>query len=126
MESLTILKNVFPENSSLENLQNVLEIVKNSNFTNFATNNLVKSIEDAIQKITDDRSQFEEIVFEIAEKYSVKNKQLVDKLTEIENRISKLIESKETLKKSLSEATGKSKNKLLRKLVKKLNLKLIK
>lgn len=112
------IKKRISEDSSLENLQNVLEIVKNSNFTNFVANNLVKSIEDAIQKITDDRSQFEEIVFEIAEKYSVKNKQLVDKLTEIENRISKLIESKETLKKSLSEATGKSKNKLLRKLVK--------
>lgn len=112
------IKKRISEDSSLENLQNVLEIVKNSNFTNFVANNLVKSIEDAIQKITDDRSQFEEIVFEIAEKYSVKNKQLVDKLTEIENRISKLIESKKTLKKSLSEATGKSKNKLLRKLVK--------
>jgi len=118
IEIINDIKKRISEDSSLENLQNVLEIVKNSNFTNFVTNNLVKSIEDAIKKITDDRSQFEEIVFEIAEKYSVKNKQLVDKLTEIENRISKLIESKETLKKSLSEATGKSKNKLLRKLVK--------
>jgi len=112
------IKKRISEDSSLENLQNILEIVKNSNFTNFTTNNLVKSIEDSIKKITDDRSQFEELVFEIAEKYSVKNKQLVDKLTEIENRISKLIESKEALKKSLSDATGKSKNKLLRKLVK--------
>jgi hypothetical protein len=119
-DELTILNNIkqrIIDDGSLENLQNVLEIVKNSNFSNYDVNRVIDSIENSIKKIIDERSQFEEIVFEIAEKYANKNKELSDKLIEIDNRITKLLESKQLLKKSLPNTTKKSKNRVLKRLI---------
>jgi len=119
-DELTILNNIkkrISEDSSLDNLQKILEIVKNSNFSNYDINKVIESIENSIKKIIDERSQFEEIVFEIAEKYANKNKELSDKLTDVDNRINKLLDSKQTLKKSLPNTTKKSKNRILNKLI---------
>lgn len=72
---------------SLDNLKNILEVLKNSEFNNYDVQKLIKNLESRIITITKEKETFKKTLESVIEEYMKNSEKVFKELQKVENKI---------------------------------------